>query len=79
MNSEHYVIITDIDDDFVYIRDPYYLDAWFYDNDKEVEIVLGHIFDYNRKVSVKRFSSVLKRDFALGPLKFRECTLMKRK
>lgn len=79
LNGEHYVIITDIDDDFVYIWDPYYLDAWFYDNDKEVEIVLGHIFDYNRKVSLKRLSSVLKKDFALWPVKSRECTLMERK
>ena len=27
LNSEHYVIITDIDDKFAYIRDPYFLDA----------------------------------------------------
>ena len=77
--DEHYVIITDMDKDFVYIRDPYYLDAEFYDNDKEIDIVLWHIFDYNRKVSLKRFTSIQKKDLALGPVKLRECALIRRK
>ena len=76
---EHYVIITNVDSDFVYIWDPYFLDASFYDKDKDVDIVLGRLFDYNRKVSIKRFNSSWKKDFALWPIKSRECTLIKRK
>lgn len=78
-DDEHYVIITNVDPDSVYIRDPYFLESSFYDKDKDVDIVLGRLFDYNRKVSIKRFNSTWKKDFALGPVKFRECTLLKRK
>ena len=79
LGSEHYVIVTKIDDGFVYIRDPYYLDAWFYDNDKDVDIILGHIFDFNRRISLKRFISHSKKDFSLGPINWRECTLIQKK
>lgn len=79
LSSEHYVIITKIHDDFIYVWDPYFLDAWFYDNDKDVDIILGRLFDYNRRISLKRFVSCSKKDFALGPFKWRECTLIQRK
>ena len=76
---EHYVIITGIDSDFVYIWDPYYLEKSYYNDNKKIEIILHHLFDYNRKVSLKWFDSNQKKDFSLWPLKYRECVLIKRK
>jgi len=77
--DEHYVIITYADPDFVYVRDPYYLEESYCDKDKEISIIFDHLFDYNRKISLKRFESQSKKDFALGPIKWRECVLIRRK
>jgi uncharacterized protein YvpB len=64
-DAEHYVIITGIDSDFVYIWDPYYLEKSYYNDNKKIEIILHHLFDYNRKVSLKWFDSNQKKDFSL--------------
>lgn len=73
----HYVIITKINKKYVYMFDPYYLGKDY--NSKEVKIILNKPFSYNRKVSLKRFLSKTKRDFALGELEKRECVLINRK
>lgn len=70
---EHYVLITDIDYEYVYIFDPYYLEEKYYGLDNKVEIVFDKPFDYNRKVSIERFDTETHRDFALGPVDNREC------
>lgn len=77
--SEHYVILTDIDDTYVYLFDPYYLDEKYYDVDKMVEIIFDKPFKYNRRVSIERFLSEGKKDFSLGRIGSRECVLMERK
>ncbi len=77
--GEHYVIATDIDDEYVYIWDSYYLDENYYDPDKKVTIVFDEPFNYNRKVLLDRFDSESKLDFALGPIEDRECVLFTRK
>lgn len=77
--GEHYVIATDIDDEYVYIWDSYYLDENYYDPDKKVTIVFDEPFNYNRKVLLDRFDSESKLDFALGPIADRECVLFTRK
>ena len=76
---EHYVIVTDIDDENVYIFDSYYLDENHYDEEKQVEIVFDQPFKYNRIVSLKRFDTQTKKDFSLGPINRRECVLIFRK
>ncbi len=62
---EHYSVLTDIDDEYAYIFDPYYLDKNEYDMDEDVEIVEDQIFKYNRKVKISRLNSDTKKDFAL--------------
>lgn len=76
---EHYVIITKIKNNKVYIFDPYYLDKSYYDKDKEVKIIINKPFTHNRIVSLKRLLSESPKDFALGPIAKRECVLMNRK
>jgi len=72
---EHYVSITDIDDKYVYIFDPYYSSASQYKNNKFITHIADKPFKYNRKVKMERFLSSAKHESALGPIKNRECVL----
>ena len=78
VETGHYVIITNIIKDKVYIFDPYYLDKNKY-RDKEVKIVLNKPFTHNRVISLKRLFSETNKDFAFGDKNNRECVLMIRK
>lgn len=75
---EHYVLITDIDEDYVYIWDPYFLETSYYDKEENIEIIFNRLFDYNRKVKMNRFLSKSHKDFALGPVDNREVLCFKR-
>ena len=75
---EHYVLLTDYDDNSFYLWDPYYLDEKHYNNDKDVKIDFEHPFKYNRIVSIKRFLSVNKEDFSFNLDNKRECVLFNR-
>lgn len=77
LEDEHYVIITNIKKDKVYIFDPYYLDKNKY-KDKDVKIVLNKPFTHNRVVSLKRLFSETNKDFAFGDKEKRECVLINR-
>ena len=74
----HYVLVTKVDREYVYLFDSYYLDSSYYDEDKEVEIVHDQPFSYNRKVKLKRFFSQTKKDFALGAYAGRELVVVSR-
>lgn len=78
LDCEHYVLITDIKDNLVYIFDPYYLDDDFYKDDEEIDIDLSNPFSYNRIIPLKRLFSELKDDLCLGPVDNRECLLFNR-
>ncbi|MBQ1387508.1 C39 family peptidase [Candidatus Saccharibacteria bacterium] len=67
--SEHYVLITKIDDYFAYIFDPYYLDKDYYVNDEDVTIVTHEDFTHNRLVKIERLFDKSRKDFSLleGP------------
>ena len=47
-SCEYYVLITKIDENFVYIFDPYYLEEDYYYNDEDVSIVFHETFTHNR-------------------------------
>lgn len=76
-HTEHYVIITKISRNSVYIFDPYYLDKTYKSNN--VKLVFNRSFSHNRKVNIKRFLSTQKFDFSLGPIDNRDCVLFNRK
>ena len=77
--GEHYIIVTKILRNKVYIFDPYYLDKSYYDKDKQVKIVFNKPFTHNRIVTLKRFLSDGKKDFSLGDMDRREVVLINRK
>ena len=64
-DSEHYVLITKIDDSFAYIFDPYYLPEDYYINDDSVAVVLHESFTHNRLVKIDRLFVESKKDFSL--------------
>lgn len=74
--DDHYVLITGIEKDYVYMFDPYYVDSDYFENDEEIEIILDKPFSYNRKVSIKRFNENLPLNFSLGPIDKRECLII---
>ena len=71
---DHYVTITAISSNFIYLFDPYYYPESHYKNNKCIDFELNP-FKYNRKIATKRFLSTLKQEFALGPVEKRECVL----
>ena len=75
--SEHYVSVTKVDNKYIYIFDPYYYPAEQYKNDEYIDFA-NNAFKYNRKVKIERFLSENKEEFALGPIKKRECVLFRK-
>ena len=69
---EHYVMLTDIDDDYVYMFDPYYCYASEYRNNPNVDVIVDMPFNYNRKVKLEHFLSEKKQDYMFGPVRDRE-------
>lgn len=63
--SEHYVLITNIDENFVYLFDPYFLEEDYYVDDEDVAIVLHETFTHNRVVKIERLFSEKLEDFSL--------------
>ena len=78
-SGEHYVLCTNIDDKYVYIFDPYYLNINYYNNDKECKIIKDRSFEFNRKISKSRLDEFSKRDFSFVDGKNREMILINRK
>lgn len=64
-DTEHYVLITKIDNNFAYIFDPYYLKEDYYVKDDDVAIVLHETFTYNRLVKIERLFDESLKDFSL--------------
>lgn len=78
-DGQHYVLITHIDDTFVYIFDPYYLEEDYYINDSQVAIVLNQSFTHNRVVKIGRLFNESHRDFSLMEVENREVVLLNKK
>lgn len=74
--TEHYVLITKMDEIFTYIFDPYYVEEDYYCNDSEVAVVLNQMFTHNRLVKNKRLFSQEQKDFSLMEIDKREVLLI---
>lgn len=79
LECDHYVTLTGVDKDYIYLFDPYYEPVEDYKDDEFVEINYENPFKYNKKVKKERFTSDKKLDFALGPVELRECVLVTKK
>lgn len=77
-NKEHFVMLTAIDDNYVYLFDPTFRLADNYKGNQNIEFISGHPFTFNRRVKVEQFLDELPKEFALGPLDKREVILFDR-
>lgn len=77
--TSHYVLITNLDQNYVYLFDPYYLDEVYYDEERMVELILNEPFTCNRKINLKRFNNLTLKDFSMGPIDHRECLIINKK
>ena len=51
-NKSHYSLVTKLDNNYIYLFDPYYLDETYYDDERMVELVTTEPFEYNRKINM---------------------------
>ena len=65
----HYVMITGMDSENMYIFDPYYKET---STNEAIKIDNTKPFSYNRKVKIEHFLSTSKTELALGPENDRE-------
>ena len=77
-NKEHFVMLTAIDDNFVYLFDPTFKLADSYKGNKSIEFISGHPFTFNRRVRLEHFLDEVPKEFALGPMEKREVVLFDR-
>jgi hypothetical protein len=74
--SYHYVLVTGLDDKFVYIFDPYYITVNPFD--KEFDSVIDQPLRMNRRVRKEVFWGIESQPYALGEISKREGVLIYR-
>lgn len=73
LKEPHYVLITSIDEKYIYIWDSYFLNKNFFRSDSQVKLITNNNYQYNRKITKERIDSYSKKDYSLGPINTREC------
>ncbi len=70
----HYVLLTKIEQDLVYVFDPYFCDEPF--AEPEICCVNDHAMEYNRIVPVHLLEQELLTTYSMGPVATREAVLV---
>ncbi len=70
----HYALMTAMDDQYIYLFDPYYRKKAF--TEEGIDVVSNAPFTMNRRVAYKNINSEGKGAYALGPLDIREATIL---
>lgn len=78
-NKNHFVTITKMDNNFIYIFDPYYKTTESYSSQLGIEVILDKPFYYNRKVKIENFIQEKSGELMLGDEDNREAVLFYRK
>lgn len=74
LGNWHYVLLTGIDDEWVYLFDPYYRKNPF--KDKNIEMIANEPTKMNRRVRYMALNDEGKGYYALGNTSDRECTIL---
>lgn len=74
----HYITITQMDNEFMYVFDPYFKPASAYGDNDNIEVILDKPFYYNRKVKIEHFIREIKSELTLGVEQSREAILFYR-
>jgi len=75
-SAYHYVLVTGMDEEYVYFFDPYSIEGT-YEND-HIEIIQDMPFKMNRKASLQRFNAQEEIYYALGIMEKREGVLLQK-
>ena len=70
----HYVLLTDIQGDNVFLFDPYYREGPF--AGEAIQVVIDHPTSYNRIVPTRYFERETQEVYAFGPIEGREAVLL---
>lgn len=70
----HYVLLTGVDDEYIYLFDPYYRKRPF--KEETIEIIESEPTKWNRRIKREIMNSEGKGHYALGKKEERECVLM---
>lgn len=73
LEGGHYVLLTGIDEEFVYLFDPYYDEVDYHEG---IEIIENAPKSANRKVRIDIFNGEGESDYSFGPVEARECMLL---
>ena len=73
LDGWHYVLLTGIEGDRVFLFDPYYMDE---SPDEGVEMVTDHPGAYNRIVPTRYFERETREIYSFGPVEGREAVLL---
>lgn len=73
LDGWHYVLLTGIQGDAVFLFDPYYLDT---SPGEGIEMVSDHPGAYNRIVPIRYFERETRELYSLGPVESREAVLL---
>ena len=74
LDGWHYVLLTGVCEDDVYVFDPYQLSDPL--SVKDVRIISDQIFRYNRLVPLSRFESAERHPYSFGPYETREAVIL---
>lgn len=74
LDVPHYVLLTKVEGDRVYLFDPYYWEEPF--EDPEVQMVDDHPFSYNRIVPFRVLNDFSEKDYCMGPFSCREALML---
>ena len=72
LDGGHYVLLTGVDDDYIYLFDPYYTDEPV----ENAEFIDNAPHKMNRKVRRDVFNNEYPSDYAFGEINARECMLI---
>ena len=70
----HYVLLTGIQEDRVFLFDPYYRDGPF--EGEDIQVITDHPAAYNRIVPTRYFERETREVYSLGPVEQREAVLL---
>ncbi len=76
--GKRYITITNMDDEFIYVFDPFYKTSSSFNPKLGVEVVLDKPFNYNRKIKIEQFISEKPSEYSLGIEKYREAVMFYR-
>lgn len=76
--EKHFVTVTAVDNEYIYLFDPYFKSSWDYKNSKDIQVIEDNPFAFNRRVKIDYFLSEKKQELTMGAIVAREAVMFMR-